>query len=227
MTEAEWLTAMDPMPMLAFIRDKASARKLRLSAVWCCRTLHHLLVPAALELISVAERVAEGSAGSDERKRARQAAFELPWLKDLSTAHRRGPAKSAVGEALSRRAWEAAESTARISIGLRGIETGLARGWGWSSEEARDIHRTEVTEVLRDIFGNPFRPVPFSLEWRTDTAIALARQMYEAREFSAMPILADALQDAGCDNPDILDHCRGAGPHVRGCWVVDRVLGKE
>ena len=60
-----------------------------------------------------------------------------------------------------------------------------------------------------------------------DTAVALARQMYESRDFSAMPILADALQDAGCDNEDILSHCRSDGPHVRGCWVVDLVLGKE
>jgi hypothetical protein len=70
-------------------------------------------------------------------------------------------------------------------------------------------------------------PTSLSSEWRTDTAIALARTMYEAREFSAMPILADALQDAGCDNDDILNHCRGDGPHVRGCWVCDLVLGKE
>jgi hypothetical protein len=81
--------------------------------------------------------------------------------------------------------------------------------------------------LLRDIFGNPFRPVTFSLSWRTDTALALARQMYESRDFSAMPILADALQDAGCDSTDILGHCRGPDPHVRGCWVVDLVLGKE
>ncbi len=69
-------------------------------------------------------------------------------------------------------------------------------------------------------------PVAFAPEWRTDTAIALARTMYEAREFSAMPILADALQDAGCDSDDILDHCRDTTQvHVRGCWVVDLVLG--
>ena len=79
---------------------------------------------------------------------------------------------------------------------------------------------------LRDIFGNPFRPVEFSADWRTDTALSLAHQMYEAREFSAMPILADALQDAGCDNEDVLNHCRGSGQHVRGCWVVDLVLGR-
>ncbi len=80
--------------------------------------------------------------------------------------------------------------------------------------------------LLRDIFGNPFRPVAFDAAWRTSTAVALAQGMYESRDFGAMPILADALQDAGCDSDDILTHCRGDGPHVRGCWVVDLVLGK-
>ena len=80
----------------------------------------------------------------------------------------------------------------------------------------------------KDIFGNPFRLVVFSPQWRTDTAVTLARQMYDSRDFSAMPILADALQDAGCDNDDILNHCRDTkAAHVRGCWVVDLVLGKE
>ena len=81
--------------------------------------------------------------------------------------------------------------------------------------------------ILRDIFGNPFRPVSFSPDWRTDTALILARQMYESRDFSLMPILADALQDAGCEQEEILSHCRDANQvHVRGCWVVDLVLGK-
>jgi hypothetical protein len=88
--------------------------------------------------------------------------------------------------------------------------------------------RVTFAVLLRDIFGNPFRPVTFSPVWRTDTAVALARQMYESRDFSAMPILADALQDVGCDNEDILSHCRDPkATHVRGCWVVDLVLGKE
>ncbi|VTR95758.1 Uncharacterized protein (Fragment) OS=uncultured bacterium PE=4 SV=1 [Gemmata massiliana] len=82
-------------------------------------------------------------------------------------------------------------------------------------------------EQLKDIFGNPFRPVSFSPSWRSSTAVSLAAQVYESRDFGAMPILADALQDAGCENEDILSHCRGAGPHVRGCWVVDLVLGKD
>ena len=83
------------------------------------------------------------------------------------------------------------------------------------------------SKLLRDIFGNPFHSITFSPEWHSDTAVSLARQMCESRDFSAMPILADALQDAGCDSASILDHCRGDGPHVRGCWVVDLVLGKQ
>jgi hypothetical protein len=76
-----------------------------------------------------------------------------------------------------------------------------------------------------DIFGNPFRLINFSPMWRTSTTVSLARTVYESRDFSAIPILADALQDAGCDSTDILDHCRDTSPaHVRGCWVVDLVL---
>jgi hypothetical protein len=81
-------------------------------------------------------------------------------------------------------------------------------------------------EELRRLASELARPVEFDPDWRTSTAVALAREMYQSRDFGAMPILADALQDAGCDSADILDHCRGPGPHVRGCWVIDLVLGK-
>jgi hypothetical protein len=83
-------------------------------------------------------------------------------------------------------------------------------------------------DLVRDIFGNPFRSVTFLAEWRTATAVGIAARMYESRDFSAMPILADALRDAGCENEDVLNHCRDTGArHVRGCWVVDLVLGKS
>ncbi len=108
--------------------------------------------------------------------------------------------------------WEAVAETIRAAEGV---------AWG---EAARPRH----VALLRDIFGNPFRPVTFSPSWRTDTAVSLARGMYESRDFSAMPILADALQDAGCDNDDVPNHCRDPKQfHVRGCWVVDLVLGKQ
>jgi hypothetical protein len=95
----------------------------------------------------------------------------------------------------------------------------------WRRAEAAE--RQVLASLVRDVFGNPFRPVKFAPAWRTITAVALANLMYGSRDFSPMPILADALHDAGCDNAAILDHCRGPGPHVRGCWVVDLVLGKE
>jgi hypothetical protein len=94
----------------------------------------------------------------------------------------------------------------------------------WETPERLSV---QLVHARREIVGNPFRPVSFSPEWRTDTALSLAAQMYDSRDFSAMPILADALQDAGCDSEDVLNHCRGPGPHCRGCWVVDLVLGKE
>jgi hypothetical protein len=94
-------------------------------------------------------------------------------------------------------------------------------------DEAKERIRLVLAEVVRDIFGNPFRPVAFYPAWRTDTAVALARQMYDSREFGAMPILADALQDAGCEDEQVLHHCRDTNQvHVRGCWVCDLVLGK-
>ncbi len=81
--------------------------------------------------------------------------------------------------------------------------------------------------IVRDIFGDPFRPVDFSPEWRTETTVLMARGMYESRDFSGMPILADALQEAGCDSEEVLNHCRDANTaHVRGCWVIDSLLGK-
>ncbi|MFO0825657.1 MAG: hypothetical protein U0792_21475 [Gemmataceae bacterium] len=86
----------------------------------------------------------------------------------------------------------------------------------------------KLTPLLRDIFGNPFRPVAFDPEWRSDTAVSLSKHIYEARDFAQMPILADALQDTGCSNADVLNHCRDTSlTHVRGCWVVDGVLGKS
>ncbi len=83
-------------------------------------------------------------------------------------------------------------------------------------------------DLIRDIVGNPFRPVTFDPSWLTSDVVLLAQGIYDDRAFDRMQILADALQDAGCDNTDILGHCRDLyATHVRGCWVVDLVLGKQ
>jgi hypothetical protein len=110
----------------------------------------------------------------------------------------------------------------------------------WSAQCARNAvnaenpgtvaHLVEAaaqSDLVRDIFGNPFRPVAFDPRWRTSDVVGLAQAIYDDKAFERMPILADALMDAGCEDEQIIGHCRGKGPHVRGCWVVDLVLGKE
>jgi hypothetical protein len=100
--------------------------------------------------------------------------------------------------------------------------------WEWIGffVAAEELAAQPLPAFLRDTFGNPFRPVTLDPAWLTSTVLQLATGIYADRAFDRLPILADALQDAGCESADILAHCRGPGPHVRGCWVVDRVLGK-
>src|SRR5262249_12032196 len=94
----------------------------------------------------------------------------------------------------------------------------------------QDQERRYQAVMLRCIFGNPFRSVSINrawLAWNDGTVLKIAQAIYDEGASERLPILADALEDAGCDNADILAHCRGEGPHVRGCWVVDLLLGKS
>ncbi len=105
-----------------------------------------------------------------------------------------------------------------------------ARGVWRSYGERGNMHPADDLAdamLIRELFGNPFRPVSFETTWLTAPITSLARSIYADRSFDRLPILADALEEAGCTNADILGHCRGPGPHVRGCWVVDLILGKS
>jgi hypothetical protein len=228
MTEAEWLTCADPSPMLSLLRDKANDRKMRLFSVLCCRRIAHFMTDEKGKgRIDVAERYADGQATEDERitasdeaQRVVRDAVEYREENDAIPEMFCNAARAA--RALLDGDRDFGEVASAIVSACRLIARDDTSGLGsWNAENA--AHTTN----LRDIFGNPFRPVTFDPAWRTTTAVQLAQVMYDARDFAAMPILADALQDAGCENTDILDHCRGPGPHVRGCWVVDLVLGKE
>jgi hypothetical protein len=92
----------------------------------------------------------------------------------------------------------------------------------FSSEATRRLHFALFLDITRSNRGVAFDPC-----WRSETAVSLASAIYAERAFDRLPILADALEEAGCDHPDILAHCRGDGPHARGCWVVDLVLNKS
>ncbi len=210
MTEAEWLACDDPQRMLEFLRGKVSRRKLRLFAAACCRQVAHMLIPEAQAGIDLAERVAEGEAGPEERKQGREKAHHVGWHEDDEYRHRRGPAKAAVSHALARKADEAA--------------TNVLFQLDWPV--------SEQTAVARDIFGNSFRPAtPHSAPSRVHATLAEAA--YEQRhlpsgvlDVARLAVLSDALEEAGCTDADILAHLRSPGPHVRGCWALDLVLGK-
>ena len=199
MTEAEWLDGR-VRKMVGYARSNATMRQRRLLACGCCR-LHWSQLPDRLrQFIDQIERYADGESGSSLVRAYRlYDAVKVPAIRDDLPPGLLPVLKSAQASN---------EDPPGASFPL------------WPDE------RLQV-ELLRDIFGNPFRPVAFDPNWRTSDVVAMCRGMYEMRDFAAMPILADALQDAGCENVDVLDHCRGAGPHVRGCWVVDLVLGKE
>ncbi|VTR93252.1 Uncharacterized protein OS=Sorangium cellulosum (strain So ce56) GN=sce5710 PE=4 SV=1 [Gemmata massiliana] len=236
MTEAEWLASEDIEAMFGVVRARSKRRRSRLFAVACCRAIDPALPdPRSQRAISIAELHADGSATDAELASVMLGAHEVVLARASDPAVIEAAASASEGltrKAAGMRQWSyrmgmerAAECVAVPHPYRAAVQVGeLVR--------SRLFHfqgpdRGAQASILRDIFGHIFRPVAFSPSWRTSVAVALAAQMYESRDFGAMPILADALQDAGCDSADVLDHCRGEGPHVRGCWVVDLVLGKE
>ena len=238
-TEVEWRAATDCDPLLKVIMPTATDRKLRLFACACCRRIWELLVdPRCRRAVELSEQVADGVAHARQLRTASQAA-KRAWLKirtvwDRSSTLFQGDA--AVHAATTPVFYG---SIAAHELAAARPREFVARSVAYAVMAAENMvdcpgdagvrERSSQCALLRDLFGNPFRPVAFSPAWRTDTVVALAAQMYESRGFGAMPILADALQDAGCDNDDILSHCRDASvSHVRGCWVIDLVLvGKQ
>jgi hypothetical protein len=162
-----------------------------------------------------------------------------------SACHRRIPAKAAIR-------WEQLRRGGNLPAvaGRRGVASNERKALVRAAVEAENavaivtcgINRKADKQVVaaeereaqctlvRDIFGNPFRPVaiePSWLTWNDGTVVKVAQGIDEERAFGHLPLLADALEEAGCTDPGILEHLRGPGPHVRGCWVVDLLLGKE
>jgi hypothetical protein len=220
MTEEEWLAEQERSHwMLSGLlrqgkirRTKAGKRKLRLFGCGCCRMVWHLLDEAVLRpAVEVAERFADGEGGLTELQASVRA---VGWLAINGLESER--AGAAGRSAAWMVAYACASNAAFGATSAVGSITGL-------DGEAIPCH------LLRDVFGNPFRPAVMKREWvaANDRSVeAVARAIYQDRAFNRMPILADALEDAGCDDAVILAHCRGPGPHVRGCWVVDLILGK-
>jgi hypothetical protein len=241
MNEAEWLAVTHIPSMVGFLgRRDYDHRRHVLFGCACCRQARDLLQhEAAWKLVELSEAFVDGDICEEDLQAGADPAL-FPDLR-LHCGGLGGPGQ------LSARAIYAiggvrhlASDKFRRTLGSYYVaqETSRLARMDFIPTPQRPMHPKgrdvpldqeqlrEKVKLLRDIFGNPFRPTAFSPSWRTDTAITLARQMYELGDFSAMPILADALEDAGCDSAEVLGHCRGPGPHVRGCHVVDLILGK-
>ncbi|VTR93498.1 Uncharacterized protein OS=Sorangium cellulosum (strain So ce56) GN=sce5710 PE=4 SV=1 [Gemmata massiliana] len=240
MKKAEWPTCQKPKDMLyALLKAKRSGRKFRLFACACCRSVWHLLSDSRnRQGVETAEALADGfvtDLQALERYNAAAAVYSEVAAPSRFDAGLEA-AQAAQVTLLDYEAPQNAQRHASIASYHTVTATSLTEIQTYSEDTIPDYNARASVELrengiqatwLRCIFGNPFRPVTPSPLWHTSTTVALASQMYESRDFSAMPILADALQDAGCNNEDVLSHCRGPGPHVRGCWVVDLVLGKK
>lgn len=219
MTAAEWLACTDADAMLEFLQLAGNPRKSRLFGVACCRHIWHLMDDA----------------------RSRNAVVTAEWSIDgLADEEEMFSAYSAAGDAIGDLIGQADLSAYAPSAAAGWLAECCAgpHSYKWTSV-ARFILDAKADKVawLRDIFGNPFRPVtidPAWTTWNNCTVVKLAEAIYQDRDLPSgcldagrMAILADALEDAGCSDEDILPHCRGPGPHVRGCWVVDLLLGKK
>ena len=219
--------------MIEYASIDAGERKRRLLAVALCRHVLPLVGPeCGRRAVDITEAYADGFAtAGDMHAASEQVADAYCTLPVPAPLGELSLAEKMASVALQATMFAASEFDDFLVSCFLSTEKACVRRWMLQArpDEVRPSYAVLMSAqraLLRDIFGNPFRPVAFAPSWRSDTAVSLARGMYESRDFTAMPILADALQDAGCDDEQVLAHCRGDGVHVRGCWVVDGVLGK-
>src|SRR5262245_45501614 len=219
MDEHRWWNSNDPTLMLGYLWTEASDRKLRLFAVACCRRVWHLLDDErSRRAVEVAERFADGEATEGERGDAAEAAEQASTHGDSAAAYH---AALAAWCAASHAAYYAGDAAHAAAEALAPFDPDAPPDSPWEAEDRAQAG------LLHDVFGDPFRTSAFDPSWRTPDALSVATGIYAERAFDRLPILADALEEAGCQERAILAHCRGGGQHARGCWVVDLVLGRQ
>lgn len=222
MTEAEWLNGTNPEEMLDFLPDRVSDRKLRLFACAYCRKVWDRISDEERRNIEVTERYVDGRATEEECR-----SFKWPVYQ-----FRFGPKGIML---LDSQADTAARRWTSLAVLHQVVDLGALDHPEYDRIEREEASRQ--SDLLREILANPYRPVAVCLDilrWNDAVVVRLAQAAYDERHLPAgtldngrLAILADALEEAGCTEADILDHLRGPGPHVRGCWVVDLVLGKR
>jgi hypothetical protein len=254
LTEEQWLTAREPWVMLRHLQQHCTItrvpggrRRLRLFCCACCRQIWHLFEDERCRhAVEVAERYATG----EVRKRELHTAWEqCHRLYQQLTAKASRP-RPRLGEEGAEEEWArvlvqslagAAEWTVATSGALPAAQIVTVACQNASNAHHSVLSRTAwrdapslgptQSDFLRDIFGNPFAPVvninPEWLRWNHGTVERLARTLLAERAFDQMPVLGDALEEAGCDDPRVLDHCRQNAPHTLGCWLLELLLGKD
>ncbi len=250
MNEAQWLSATDPDPLREYLRlrELATERKLRLFTGAACRRIWHLLTDErSRRAVEVAERYADGRASEWEMQAAEQdaesavaAAGQTAAAAHFASVLSLGPSFTFHERTLASVAAEAASTASEHPFFLNECAGSSAEAMSWndrsrqSDPSQRDAERAAQAVLLRDIFGNPFRPKPALaagvLAWNDGCVVQLATGIYEDRDFSSerMGVLADALEEAGVTDEEILAHCRGRGiVHARGCWLIDLLTGRK
>jgi hypothetical protein len=230
MTEGEWLEGANPARMVCFLRQqKASQRKLRLFGCACCRRVWDLLPSeASRRAVAVAERFADGLARRKDLTEALQACG-----KEAAAGATHDPAAMVVRVSLKMAAWWASYNAQVQAAGTGPLEPSQFAAHTAAMYKEGLAQR----KLLHDIFGNPFRPVridPAWLAWGGGTIPRLAQAIYDERslpsgllDIDRLCMLADALEEAGCGDADVLGHCRVPAEHVRGCWLIDLLTGKN
>lgn len=231
-TAQAWLDSAAPQSLLWALKGKLLPRRRRLFAVACCRRwLPDMIDPESRHAVEIAEHYADGRVGEGEMESAYDRARDVS-VDRLLSCH---PSSESDRPRLEN-AWilaQAAQRACSPSVMLPLLELSrelLIRAANLGSEHEAQEKAAQCT-FIRDIFVNPFYPpLPVDsscLAWNDGVIPKLAQAIYDDRAFDRLPILADALEEAGCTNADILNHCRQPGEHVRGCWVVDLLLGKS
>jgi hypothetical protein len=213
MTEAKWLGCNEPVPMLEYLRGRVSERKVRLFACGCCRRVWDRLADErSREAVRAAEAFADGAVTDQQLQGAEDEAWHL-----VARVPEKTPAEYAAVVA-----WQTAFHIAGADMS-HFVRRVLRASAGAES-------RRTLAALVREVFGNPFRPVtvdPSWLEWNKGCAAQIARTIYEERRFGDLPVLADALEEAGSRDETLLAHCRDRRGHARGCWAIDALLGKQ
>lgn len=219
MTDSEWLASQDDLAMLEVVRPHTSERKVRFIAVACCRHLRLILndqvaAGAIDEAIGAVERYAEGLGTKASLKRARQA---------VRTVRHGLAVVVGVASPTWNALWFTEVAASENAYGSVIPEINRLAGMGLIGDQ----ERPPTCNLIRCVIGPPSRPNLSNQAWCTSEVLSLARSIDDHRSFDLMAMLAQALVAAGCDDSGMLSHCRSQADHVRGCWVVDAVLGKQ